>query len=66
MSEQQKPNIKFDMIGLFVKDLKTMVHFYNKIIGIEIEWDGEGPYAEFKHESIKIYPMPSSVFSCLY
>ena len=45
--------IKFDMIGLFVKDLPTMVHFYNKIIGIDIDWDGEGPYAEFKHDGIR-------------
>ncbi|MGM0432264.1 MAG: VOC family protein [Spirochaetota bacterium] len=45
--------ITFDMIGLFVKDLKSMVYFYNKIIGIDIEWDGEGPYAEFKHEGIR-------------
>ncbi|MBN1638138.1 MAG: VOC family protein [Ignavibacteriales bacterium] len=45
--------IKFDMIGIFVKDLKSMVHFYNKIIGIDIEWDGEGPYAEFEHEGIR-------------
>ncbi len=45
--------IKFDMIGIFVGDLKKMVHFYNKIIGIEIEWDGNGPYAEFKHDGIR-------------
>ena len=45
--------IKFDMIGLFVNNLSTMVYFYNKIIGIDIEWDGEGPYAEFKHEGIR-------------
>ena len=45
--------IKFDMIGIFVEDLKNMVHFYNKIIGIEIDWDGAGPYAEFKHDGIR-------------
>ena len=43
--------LKFDMIGLFVKNLATMVHFYNTVIGIDIEWDGEGPYAEFRHDS---------------
>jgi catechol 2,3-dioxygenase-like lactoylglutathione lyase family enzyme len=46
-------NIKFDMIGIFVSDLKEMVQFYNKIIGIDIEWDGKGPYAEFKHDGIR-------------
>jgi lactoylglutathione lyase len=45
--------IKFDLIGLFVKDLKKMVHFYRDVIGIEIEWNEEGPYAEFKHEGIR-------------
>ncbi len=46
-------NIKFDLIGLFVKDLGKMVGFYRDVIGIEIEWNGEGPYAEFKHEGIR-------------
>lgn len=41
------------MIGLFVQDLPSMVHFYNKVIGIDIDWDGTGPYAEFKHEGIR-------------
>ncbi len=44
---------KFDMIGLFVSDLTVMVNFYKDVIGIEIEWNGEGPYAEFKHEGIR-------------
>ena len=33
--------IEVDMICLFVEDLSVVVHFYNKIIGIEIDWDGE-------------------------
>ena len=45
--------VKFNLIGIFVEDLKKMVQFYNKIIGIDIEWDGNGPYAEFKHEGIR-------------
>jgi len=45
--------IKFDMVGLFVKDLHIMVAFYRDVIGVEIEWDGVGPYAEFKHEGIR-------------
>ena len=45
--------IKFDMIGIFVIDLSRMVSFYNKVIGIEIDWDGNGPYAEFKHDGIR-------------
>jgi catechol 2,3-dioxygenase-like lactoylglutathione lyase family enzyme len=45
--------IKFDMIGLFVNDLKRMVEFYRDVIGLEIDWNGEGPYAEFKHDGIR-------------
>ena len=45
--------IKFDLVGLFVKDLKKMVRFYKEVIGIDIEWNGDGPYAEFKHEGIR-------------
>jgi catechol 2,3-dioxygenase-like lactoylglutathione lyase family enzyme len=45
--------MKFDMIGIFVENIRSMVDFYKDVIGIEIEWNGEGPYAEFKHEGIR-------------
>lgn len=45
--------VKFDLICIFVNDLKKMVHFYNSVIGVDIEWDGNGPYAEFKHDGIR-------------
>jgi lactoylglutathione lyase len=45
--------IKFDLIGLFVNDLHAMVAFYRDVIRVEIEWDGLGPYAEFKHDGIR-------------
>lgn len=45
--------VRFDMIGLFVENLQCMVAFYKNVIGIDIEWDGNGPYAEFKHEGIR-------------
>jgi lactoylglutathione lyase len=45
--------IKFDMIGVFVKDIERMVSFYKNILGLEIEWDENSPYAEFKHEGIR-------------
>lgn len=44
---------KFDMIGIFVSDLRRMVAFYKDVVGIDIEWDGKGPYAEFKHDGIR-------------
>ena len=45
---------KFDMIGLFVQDIHVMVDFYKNVLGVEIEWDGQGPYAEFNHEGIRL------------
>ncbi len=44
---------KFDMVGLFVGDLKAMVTFYRDVLDVEIDWNGEGPYAEFRHEGIR-------------
>ena len=45
--------IKFDMIGIFVNDISKMVDFYKNGIGIDLDWDGNEPYAEFKHEGIR-------------
>ncbi len=45
--------LRFDMIGLFVSDLKQMAGFYRDVIGLDIDWDGQGPYAEFRHEGIR-------------
>jgi len=46
-------NIRFTMIGLFVRDLRNMVQFYKEVIGLESDYDGTSPYAEFKHEGIR-------------
>ena len=45
---------QFDMIGIYVNDLKNMVAFYKDVLGFEIDWDGNGPYAEFKHKGIRL------------
>lgn len=44
---------RIDMIGIFVNDLTQMVAFYRDVLGFELEWDGQGPYAEFKHEGVR-------------
>ena len=44
---------RLDMIGIFVKDLPSMVAFYRDLLGFEIDWDGAGPYAEFKNEGVR-------------
>lgn len=46
--------IRFDMIGIFVTDIHEMVRFYRDVLGLAIEWDGQGPYAEFQHEGIRV------------
>jgi len=45
--------MKFDMIGIFVDDIHRMVDFYKNVLGVDIDWNGQGPYAEFKHEGIR-------------
>ena len=44
---------RIDMIGIFVGDLPKMVAFYRDVLGFSIDWDGSGPYAEFKHEGVR-------------
>jgi lactoylglutathione lyase len=46
-------NTQIDLIGIFVKDLHRMVAFYRDVLGFWIDWDGKGPYAEFKHEGVR-------------
>jgi len=44
---------RLDMLGIFVQDLHRMVAFYRDVLEFEITWDGNGPYAEFRHEGIR-------------
>ncbi len=44
---------RLDMIGIFVSDLHQMVSFYGDVLGFSIDWDGKGPYAEFRHEGVR-------------
>jgi hypothetical protein len=43
-THRRKPmTIKFDMIGIFVEDIQMMVDFYTNAIGLETDWNREGP-----------------------
>ncbi len=44
---------RIDMIGLFPEDLPKMVAFYRDVLGFAIDWDGQGPYAEFKNDGVR-------------
>lgn len=44
---------RIDMLGLFVNDLQQMVAFYRDILGFATDWDGKGPYAEFKQDGVR-------------
>lgn len=46
-------SIRFDMITLFVQDLRKMYAFYREVLGLSVIWDGEGPYVEFNHKGIR-------------
>lgn len=44
---------QINMIGVFVTDIQRMVAFYRDVLGFEIDWDGNGPYAEFKQDGTR-------------
>ena len=44
---------RIDMIGVFTSDLPKMVAFYRDVLGFDIDWDGNGPYAEFKNDGVR-------------
>jgi len=46
-------SVRIDMVGIFVNDLKRMVTFYRDVLGFETDWDGNGPYAEFKNDGVR-------------
>lgn len=45
--------VRIDMIGIFTSDLTKMVTFYRDVLGFSIQWDGQGPYAEFQNEGVR-------------
>lgn len=51
---------RLDLIGIFVNDLGRMVAFYRDVLGFEIDWDGKGPYAEFKHVCSRRFCSPAA------
>jgi len=44
--------MRLDGIGIFVKDMKTMVEFYKSILGFEIEWDGKESNVMMKKDGV--------------
>ncbi len=36
-------SLKFKAVGLFVKDMATMVAFYRDVVGFPLKWDGVDP-----------------------
>lgn len=49
---------RFDLLTLFVEDLHRMVRFYKEALGLHTPWEGEEPYAEFRHEGIRFALFP--------
>ncbi len=44
---------RIDMVGIFVNDMQCMVSFYRDVLGFAVDWDGKGPYAEFRNEGVR-------------
>ncbi len=51
---------RFQLLTLFVDDLPRMVAFYRDVLGIDTPWEGDEPYAEFRHEGIRFALFPRS------
>lgn len=49
---------RFDLITVFVDDLPHMVRFYKEALGLHTPWEGDEPYAEFRHEGIRFALFP--------
>jgi len=45
--------VRIDMIGVFADDMPAMAAFYRDVLGFDVEWDGESPYAEFSNEGVR-------------
>jgi lactoylglutathione lyase len=56
--------VRIDAVGLFVKDIKTMVEFYRDAVGFETDWDG-GAFAEFRNDGVRFMMYPSKDFEQL-
>ncbi|MCH3917436.1 MAG: VOC family protein [Spirochaetia bacterium] len=44
--------MKFEGLGLFVKDMKAMVCFYRDVLGFDVEWDGLQPDAGVRKDGV--------------
>jgi len=44
---------QIDMVGIFVSDILKMVTFYRDVLGFDVDWDGNGPSAEFKQNGVR-------------
>lgn len=44
---------RIDMFGIFVEDLHRMVEFYRDVLDFDIDWDGIGPYAEYRMDGTR-------------
>jgi catechol 2,3-dioxygenase-like lactoylglutathione lyase family enzyme len=46
--------MRFDAVGLFVTDMEKMVSFYRDVIGMQTDWNGREPNAEFKADGFRL------------
>lgn len=49
---------RFDLLTVFVDDLVRMVRFYKDALGLYTPWEGDEPYAEFRHEGVRFALFP--------
>jgi len=45
--------LKLKAVGLFVKDMATMVTFYRDVVGLPLEWDGVDPSVILEQDGLR-------------
>jgi len=48
-----KMTMKLKAVGLFVKDMATMVAFYRDVVGFALEWDGVDPSVIVEQDGLR-------------
>lgn len=59
------PQIRFNTIGLFTKDLAKMATFYRNVWGFETNWNGTDPNVELRRDDMRLILFPREAFETM-
>lgn len=62
MIEEMSERFRFNTVGLFTRDNRSMVDFYTKVFGFSTDWDGIQPNVEMTLGLMRIILFPREAF----